>query len=112
MNWQPIETAPKDGTKIIAIEFEDSRPLSFLGPNQSPVHYEPRIVWWQDTTQKRIVDAPELGEGVMKWEEYGHGRAWVRAASGITIGAPWTTVNPTHWLPLPEFPPLPEEYQN
>ena len=33
--WQPIESAPKTGERIIAVDINDD-------------FYEPCIVWWQD----------------------------------------------------------------
>lgn len=68
MTWQPIETAPKDGTEILACTegFPESHRI---------VHwYSDAGCWWD---HDGLFDYPD---------------------------DPWLT----HWMPLPEPPPLPE----
>lgn len=86
MEWQPIETAPRDGTSI----------LVWQGPAYDPLW---AIVYWQEgqnlrpygeqLTEAEIADAAESG-----WE--------VWHSSSLTK-AKW----PTHWMPLPTPPPAP-----
>lgn len=75
MNWQPIETAPKDGTDIIVMY----------------MHIETQIVhaaFWLDGEG---VDAVDVGWWSYKYSEVGrvHLTEWMA---------------PTHWMPLPEPP--------
>jgi hypothetical protein len=74
--WQPIETAPKDGTPI--------------------------LIWQPDRD-------PKPNDGYCDDHRYAIGY-WRLAHPGWTINAtPWgnrnsASVNPTHWMPLPEPP--------
>lgn len=77
MSWQPIETAPRDGTPILAWAYmhDDGGPLyadrrSFMG--EMPDYC---VLFWRD------------------------GIGWVDWVSGSMDG-------PTHWQPLPEPPPF------
>jgi hypothetical protein len=75
MTWQPMETAPKDGTEVLLF-----LPYSVITK-----------VW--------------VGY-YRKSEQFDHGKltskheGWSTAASGIIVSNP----QPTHWMPLPEFP--------
>jgi hypothetical protein len=72
--WQPIETAPKDGTKMLG-----------WAPHKLINDPKFRVVtmWWKDT-KWRGVGAPAFD--------------WCSTESGSLIG------DPTHWMPLPEPP--------
>jgi len=82
MNWQPIETAPKDGTAILVWHPEPhvSRPADELGTyadNQTIL-----IAWWHD---------------------YGTGNGHFYIDEKDSTGDhDW--MYPTHWMPLPEPP--------
>ncbi len=75
MKWQPIETAPKDGTKILAhcrpryVETDEPMPISYVG-----------VIWWREEKFK---------ESQWKWRH--------------TLND--SVAEPTHWMPLPELPP-------
>lgn len=78
--WQPIETAPKDGTEILLAD--DSRVTfgKWLAPSEKP-----RIIY-------RDGFAPEP-----EWDEFEpHWTSW---DGGFTQEHP-----PTHWMPLPPPP--------
>lgn len=47
MTWQPIETAPKDGTRILA-----------------RIGDEPTVVYW-DAEESEVVDGPTTGAWVL-----------------------------------------------
>lgn len=66
MNWKPIDTAPRDGTEILASDY--------------------------DAIQ------------IVRWKPCAFGLfpvAWVNRQEHVMY--------PTHWQPLPDHPPLPEE---
>jgi hypothetical protein len=78
MTWQPIETAPKDGTHILLFDPEADYDSSW---NDYEGRYLPRIA-------------------VAHWKPYPNGYGgWKGYYSGIDA-----IENPTHWMPLPEPP--------
>lgn len=74
-DWQPIATAPKDGTQILALcqprFFETGKPMDF--------NYM-AVVWW------RKAKDPKWGE-----------TRWKHALND-------SYAEPTHWMPLPSPP--------
>jgi hypothetical protein len=74
--WQPIETAPKDGTSVLLCSTADV--------DQSWPH---RVSWWDSGPERWAIEhrpRPDLGDG---WTE--------------TVYAEFF---PTHWQPLPAPP--------
>lgn len=88
-DWQPIDTAPKDGTEII---------LAILGVNSHWVH----IGWYapNDPFQWRFIDDFSITPTGCCEDEDGD-RISVNGAKPASV---------THWMPLPE-PPSPTESQ-
>ena len=81
MEWQPIDTAPKDGTKILGFQ-----PIRKLSNELSGL-----------TANLRFV-------GEVGWEEldlYSDLRGW---PSGWYTSEDHLMCNLTHWMPLPEPP--------
>jgi hypothetical protein len=76
MTWQPIESAPKDGTEVLLFEFLP--------------HHEPmvRVGYWEENG----TDLHSGADGISGWSLVGEGY----------IGE----IEPTHWMPLPEPPEL------
>jgi hypothetical protein len=79
--WQPIETAPKDGRHI----------LVFVDCAETPIV---RLAFWSD------------GE---LWEMQGYDsleevRGWWSYENSVTQEKLDGPVEPTHWMPAPEFP--------
>ena len=74
MNWQPIETAPKDGTPILGARF---------------------------ATYFSSVEKFPLG-ATMQWEGGLCAGRW--AYTGLMVQLVDDDQMPTHWLPLPECP--------
>lgn len=85
--WQPIESAPKDGTEILACVNG----------------FVPAVAWWEELPDDimehiserekwRSVEAAEF-ETEEQWMEHWTG-SWYE---------------PTHWMPLPEPPELSDE---
>lgn len=80
--WQPIETAPRDGTEIIGIFSND------YGDQPKPTVYGPWTIafrngaWWASWDDASVIEAEGYWGCDFK-------------------GAP---IDPTHWMPLPEPP--------
>lgn len=72
--WQPIETAPKDGTQILL--------------------FDPSGTWDPDLASF----SPRVAVGAWKDFPNGHGE-WRGYYSGLSA-----VEEPTHWMPLPEPP--------
>ena len=77
VKWQPIETAPKDGTHILAWNYE------------SRFYLPPYICWFGQ-------DMNEPDENKREWLT-GDGDGW-------STGYYYTPCKPTHWMPLPDAP--------
>lgn len=77
--WQPIETAPKDATKILAFGLWAGQ---INGPDEVPTV---QIALWSDGRS----DYPGFAWNVVGTDAYA---AWIK---------------PTHWRPLPGPPPMP-----
>ena len=73
--WQPIDTAPKDGTQIIGYEPQDSIYGGVIG-----------IQWIPQTSKMYFGSEIKLG---------GY---WAKSVHTQVV------LKPTHWLPLPELP--------
>jgi len=74
--WQPIETAPKNGTRI-------------FGWNDNSYGSEPYICWFG-----RDDNTPD--DGLEEWLS-GDG-------DDFSVGSYFTPCTPTHWMPLPPTP--------
>ena len=75
IEWQPIETAPKDGTRLLTIvtKFPNCRPA---------------IGWWNVIADKWMASDAEDFHTEEDWQ----------------IELESTFYEPTHWMPLPEPP--------
>lgn len=83
--WQPIESAPKDGTHILAWNYE------------SRFNLPPYICWFgQDIICWFGQDMNEHDENKREWLT-GDGDDW-------STGYYYTPCKPTHWMPLPQTP--------
>ena len=80
--WQPIETAPKDGTHVLVCQATDAdgKPI----PAESFGLFVQRTAWWSDGPND-----PEP-EG------------WIVYCS--MVREPHVFFDPTHWMPIPEPP--------
>ena len=73
-NWQPIETAPRDGTEILALEYHTSE--------------HPELRGFVIKAYATVRWMPDLG-----WRDCGE-----RGAAGLD------PFEPQYWMPLPEPP--------
>jgi hypothetical protein len=79
--WQPIETAPKDGTDII-----------LMAPGRVTIGH------WTTEDECRV-DVGDCG-GECRCREYDYtDPSWISWDGGFTLEHP-----PTHWMPLPNPP--------
>jgi hypothetical protein len=76
--WKPIETAPRDGTDVHVISTKWLMPV--------PAHF---------TSREYL--AREYGDPDMMEE------GWY-PSTGFLFDLPEVTIEPTHWMPLPETP--------
>ena len=82
MDWQPIETAPKDGTRVLLARFIDCAKYRHL----------PRTGWIKvGRWVGHYLDGYEN-----KWRE--------NSVPEVPIGSERIGLCPTHWMPLPEPP--------
>ncbi len=80
--WQPIETAPKDGTEVLAVFSHD------YGYQDKPTVYGPWTVsFWR-------------GLWVSSWD----GQRVISSQSDFGTDYRDPDIEPTHWMPLPEPP--------
>lgn len=84
MRWQPIETAPRDGSAVLVMR--DIWPGSPTGRARDCNEHNTYVaVWWGDEAE---------------------GGAWVCYMD--MIEDPDCPIEPTHWMPLPA-PPIQQE---
>ena len=79
MKWQPIETAPRDGSKIIGWDPEGDSGMAI-------------IFWWEHRYERY----DEVEGGLF--------RRVHEVLPGYWEGGPHSPWRPTHWMPLPEPP--------
>lgn len=102
MEWQTMETAPQDGTEILAYCLHESDPYTNDG-GRTITEYACACESFSHAQDgiHVITREPEQGEG--SWEEgyYTLPGYWALAAS-----AGETPCNPVRWMPLPALPTL------
>lgn len=79
MNWQPIETAPKDGTFVLV--WRGSNDSRRWPPVVVAQYQEEKTFTWEGGNKKNV-----------------HLKEWRAASTGMSVG------QPTHWMPLPPDP--------
>lgn len=84
--WQPIETAPRDGTRILVYVPDSENVLS--------VYWDAEFTFRYDEA-KASVDEKYAGE---------HDGAWTDDAVESFAYEEKASYSPTHWMPLPDPP--------
>lgn len=98
MNWQPIETAPRDGTLILALCAGIVCTIAYRHDTE-PV-YQDIIVWWWPFRKVRSVEVRR--EKVEYWSIVSlYRKANGRIAWGWDVSP---NIDPSHWMPLPPAP--------
>lgn len=85
--WQPMESAPMDGTKILCIDAGGNIQVAY--PKKFPRPFQNL-----DGTRETVEDMRKSKAGD-RWEYF---RDEINAAGHV-----WD-IYPTHWMPLPEPP--------
>lgn len=88
--WQPIETAPKDGTRILAYGKGTDRAM---WPAHEQMPLMQCVIYWSWHDDEIYEDT---GNGLFKKVPVRHLEMWK------PIGPHF--FKPTHWMPLPEPP--------
>lgn len=88
LNWQPIDTAPHDGTPVLVADCFGVRCAAFDGP---PTREE-----YEDTVGEKV----EEDEWQEELQRYSNAWTFVEPITGDN-----EFLTPSHWMPLPEAPP-------
>lgn len=91
MTWQPIETAPKDGSVFLAYWGQYTQFVAWVEIDEETVRYEGPW-WWRRRIQDRRYIA---GFRVLMPPARGY---------GFVIHGNFAPFTPTHWMPIPDPP--------
>lgn len=91
LEWQPIETAPKDGTEILLFRGADTHEGE---PAPARITFGAWIEWEETASEYHSTTGEYLGQSVQDC-----GAHWASWDGGFSEEAP-----PTHWMPLPPAP--------
>jgi hypothetical protein len=94
MRWQPIETAPKDGTPFLGAEYLPHLASPFSNPAILP--WARRVIWW-DPQFEQVEWDYEQDEPVYRG-------AWCSGRVASWGGEEYAEEHPSHWMPLPPPP--------
>ena len=93
MDWQPIETAPKDGEIFLSYWRDVPVFVSWVGDVDDEVEYKRVGPFWNRRTEKTVISR-ETGFRVVSWSP----------RLGWGVNGNCAIFTPPAWMPLPDPP--------